>query len=129
MYYELGRYPLIVQRQCKIVKYWSTLLQKSTNNCILRGVNSSMAETMKSNGQNVLWLSKIKCLLESTGFAEVWLFPQSINFKLFLSIFKQRLVDNFLVNLREALNMSSSMTMYRELKPHFDKSCLSNSFA
>ena len=44
MYNELGRYPLIVQRQCKIVKFRSTLLQKSTNNCILRGVYSSLAK-------------------------------------------------------------------------------------
>ena len=29
VYYELGRYPLIVERQCRIVKYWSTLLQNS----------------------------------------------------------------------------------------------------
>ena len=121
VYNEIGRYPLIIERQCRIVKYWSTLLQKSANNCILRGVYSSMEETMKSDGQNVLWLSKLKCLLENTGFAEVWLFPQSVNFKLFLPLLKQRLIDNFLVNLREGLNMSSSMTMYRELKPHFGR--------
>ena len=70
----------------------------------------------------MLWSFKIKCLLQSTGFAEVWLFPNSVNFKLFLPLFKQRLIDNFLVNLREGLNMSSSMTIYRELKTKFDRS-------
>ena len=81
-----------------------------------------MEETIKSDGQNVLWIYKLKCLLESTDFAEVWLFPHSVNFKLFLPLLKQRLIDNFLVNLLEGLYKSSSMTMYIELKPVFDRS-------
>ena len=123
VYYE----PSHLDLQC-LLKYWSTLLQKSTNNCILRGVYSSMEETMKRDGQNVLWISKLKCLLESTGFAEVWLFPNSVNFKLFLPLFKQRLIDTFLVNLCEGLNLSSSMTMYRELKPNFERSTYLTNF-
>ena len=38
-----------------------------------------------------------------------------------LPLFKQGLI-NFLVNLRDGLNMFSSMTLYRELIPHFDRS-------
>ena len=122
VYYELGRYPLIVERQCRIVKYWSTLLHKSKNNCILKSVYSSMEETMEGDSQNMLWISKLKCLLESIGFAEVWLYPRSVDFKLFLPKFKQRLIDNFIVNARDGLNKSSSMCMYRELKSDFDRS-------
>ena len=118
VYYELGRCPLIVEMQCRIVKYWSTLLQKSKNNCILKSVYSSMEETMEGDSQNMLWISKLKCLLESIGFAEVWLYPRSVDFKLFLPKLKQRLI----VNAREGLNKSSSMCMYRELKSDFDRS-------
>ena len=81
-----------------------------------------MEETMEGDSQNMLWISKLKCLLESIGFAEVWLYPRSVDFKLFLPKFKQRLIDNFIVNARDGLNKSSSMCMYRELKSDFDRS-------
>ena len=87
VYNELGRYPLVIEIQYRIVKYWSTLLQKSNNNCIPCGVYSSMEETMKRDGHNVLWISNLKCLLES--FCRSVAFPQLVNFKLFLPLFKQ----------------------------------------
>ena len=58
-----------------------------------------MDENVESDVQNVLWLSKLKCLSERNGFAEVWLFPQSIVSKLSIPLFERRLVDNFLVEL------------------------------
>ena len=122
---ELGRYPLIIKRHVRIVKYWFSLLQKSKNNCILNAVYASMEANMENDTQNVLWLSKLKCLFERNGFAEVWYYPHSVNSKLFLSLFKRRLIDNFLVVevvLREGLNVSSSMTMYKELTYDFDMS-------
>ena len=77
---------------------------------------------MEGDSQNMLWISKLKCLLESIGFAEVWLYPWSVDLKLFLPKLKQRLIDNFIDNAREGLNKSSSMCMYRELKSDFDRS-------
>ena len=73
-------------------------------------------------GRLILWISKLQCPLESTGFAEVWFNPRSVDFMLFFPKLKQRLIDNFIVNARECLNKSSSMSMYRELKSDFDRS-------
>ena len=39
---ELGRLPLYVERQCKMVKYWTKLL--NTENCILKGCYDDMFE-------------------------------------------------------------------------------------
>ena len=39
VYCELGRLPLYVERQCKMVKYWTKLL--NTKNCILKGCYDS----------------------------------------------------------------------------------------
>ena len=81
-----------------------------------------MEADMQDDTQNVLRLSKLKCLLERNGFAEVWYFPHSVYPKLFIPLLKERLIDNFLVQLREGLNMSSSMILYRELKDDFSMS-------
>ena len=42
VYCELGRLPLYVERQCKMVKYWTKLL--NTENCILKGCYDDMFE-------------------------------------------------------------------------------------
>jgi hypothetical protein len=35
VYCELGRLPLYVERQCKMAKYWTKVM--NTENCILKG--------------------------------------------------------------------------------------------
>ena len=54
-----------------------------------------MEADMQGDAQNVLRLSKLKCLLERNGFAEVWYFPHSVDPKLFIPLLKRRLIDNF----------------------------------
>ena len=123
VYNELGRYPLIIERHVRIVKYWFSLLHKSRKNCILNAVYVSMETDMQGDDQNILWrLSKLKNLLERNGFAEVWYYPHSVDPKLFIPLLRRRLIDNFLVKLREGLNTYSSMTLYRELKDDFSLS-------
>ena len=43
----------------------------------------------------------------------------SVDQKIFIPLFRRRLIDNFLVELRVGLNTYSSMTLYRELKDDF----------
>ena len=61
-------------------------------------------------------------MLEQNGFAEVWLFPDSVNIKLFIPVLKARLVDTFLVEMRNGLNACTSMVLYRELCQTFELS-------
>ena len=60
VYNELGRYPLIIERHIRILKYWFRLLEKSKSNCILRSVYMSMETSIQNDIHNVLWLSKLK---------------------------------------------------------------------
>ena len=80
----------------------------------------SMETSIQNDIHNLLWFSKLKYLLERHGFAEVWYYPQTADIKLFIPVFKRRLIDNCLVELREGLNKSSSMTFYKELKHDFE---------
>ena len=47
VYNELGRYPLIIERHVRIVKYWFSLLHKSRKNCVLNAVYVSMEQICK----------------------------------------------------------------------------------
>ena len=59
VYSELGRYPLIIERQTRMVKYWFSLLQKINVNCILVAVYNSMKENILLNAESNFWLVKI----------------------------------------------------------------------
>ena len=50
------------------------------------------------------------------------MFPDSVNVKLFIPVLKARLVDTFLVEMRNGLNVCTSMVLYRELCQTFDLS-------
>ena len=55
------------------------------------------------------WLIKLKILLVQNGFAEVSMYPDSADVKSFIPFLKTRLVDNYLVVLRNGLNVCTSM--------------------
>ena len=62
VYCELGRLPLYVERQCRMVKYWTNLL--NTEKCILKGCYDDMFEyscSKPNDKQN--WCCKIKEIL------------------------------------------------------------------
>ena len=81
VYNELGRYPLVIERYIRIVKYWFSLLHKCRRNCILNAVYMSMETDMQGDDRNILWLTKLKNLLERNGFADVWRYPFSVDQK------------------------------------------------
>ena len=46
---------------------------------------------------SLFWLTKLKQLLEQNGFADVWMYPVSVNVKAFIPVLKTRSIDTFLV--------------------------------
>ena len=120
LYKELGRYPLSIVRQVRIVKYWFKLISDSNSNCILKSVYQCMVSQTENNNNQLLWSTKVKQLLQRNGFGEVWLFPDSVNVRVFLNILKTRLIDNYLIELREGLRASSSLTVFKELNETFE---------
>jgi AraC-like DNA-binding protein len=72
VYCELGRLPLNVERHCRMVKYWTKLL--NTENCILKGCYDDIFEyscSKPNDKQN--YCCKIKEILFKYGFNYVWL--------------------------------------------------------
>lgn len=53
LYCELGRYPLIIERKIRIVKYWFKLLQKSEDNCIINAVYKCMYQDIEADTKKI----------------------------------------------------------------------------
>lgn len=120
LYSALGRYPLQIERRVKIVKYWFNLLRKSDQNGIINSVYNEMKSRIPADIRNIYCLTKLKLLFESHGFAEVWMYPDSVNVNAFISVLKTKLIDTFLVKIRNGLHLSTSMVLYKELCPDFE---------
>lgn len=120
LYMELGRYPLIIGRQLRIIKYWFKIANNTNSNCILKSVYRQMLYSTENEQNNNVWTSKVKNLLQRNGFAEVWQYPNSVDVKLFLPILKQRLIDSFITQSREGIRNSSSLSLYKELTITFE---------
>ena len=115
LYTELGRHPLYIERQMRIIKYWLKLATDRNSNCILKSVYNDMKTRTENSRNNLLWTSKVKSLLERHGFAEVWQYPESVNMKPFLAVLKMRLIDAFLTEARAGIRNSSSLPLFKEL--------------
>ena len=122
LYGELGRFPLYIGRQIRIIKYWLNLYQTKHENCILRTLNAKLRHETEINSASSNWASKIKELLERSGFYDVWLYPESVNINVFLKILECRLRDNYINQWNQGLNLSESLTLYKELKQSFEMS-------
>ena len=79
LYTELGRHPLYIERQMRIIKYLLKLATDRNSNCILKSVYNDMKTRTENSRNNLRWTSKVKSLLERNSFAEVWQYPESVN--------------------------------------------------
>ena len=59
------------------------------------------------------WAKSVKTMLENLGFSHVWLLQGVGNINAFMSIFKQRITDNFVQNWSEQLENSTRATTYK----------------
>lgn len=74
---------------------------------------------MECNHRNCNWRCQVKKLLLSSGFGDVWLNQRVNNEKVFLHIFKQRLIDNFIQLRNEFFEGSSKCYLYKFLIDSF----------
>ena len=119
---EVGRFPLIINRHIRIVKYWLKLFQEKSGNCILATLLNHQFDVIRINPTVKYWTNRVKTLLENTGFNEIWLFPESIIPEKFFPLFATRLKDIYISNWRTGMSQSSSMQLYANLKTIYERS-------
>lgn len=122
LYGELGRYPLFIGRQVRIVKYWLKLNSIKNRNCILWNILGMLRRETESNINIINWTTNVKNLLQKSGFPDVWLYPTSVEVNKFINILKIRLLDLYISEWREGMSLRTSLIIYREMKQTFEMS-------
>ena len=91
LYAEVGSFPLYICRYQCINKYFLNLFTKKVNNCILKTVIDNQIQRVNNNMDLSLCFCKFRYLLHLSGFADVWLFTESVNVNKFIPVLKRRL--------------------------------------
>ena len=102
------------------------LHQTKKENCILYSVLIDQRKTIESRINVINWSSKVRNLLQNAGFGDVWLFPDSVKFKLFIPVLRTRLRDMYRKQWREGMELCSSLYLFREFKIVFERSAYLN---
>ena len=122
IYAEVGQFPLYLDRYVRIVKYFLKLYTVKQGYCILKQIVLSQRLEIERKHNTNNWSSKVRDILNQTGFNDVWFFPESVNSNQFIPLFKNRLRDQYITNWNISVTSSSSMMLYKELKPIFERS-------
>ena len=120
IYGELGRYPLYIVRYTRIVQYFLRLFSITNNNSILRCMLLTLRNDTEVNDNSSIWTSEIKKLLQTSGFLNVWMYPESVNVNMFIKLFRIRLIDIYIGSWNNGIESRSSLCLYKEIKPHFE---------
>ena len=111
VYGELGRVTLQVNIFQSIIKYCLKIVE-CENTKYLKFAYEFMLSDLERKPNTINWASKVKDLLSSLGFYEVWLAQGVGNKNAFLSEVKLRLRDNFVQNWNSRLSESSRARFY-----------------
>ena len=123
VYHESGRYPLFIQTSTKCIRYWLKLINMEETRIPKKAYR--MLYALHSNGKNN-WVSSVCSTLYKYGFGYVWENQGVQNVTLFISAFKQRLVDchfqdlDSLVMSNERYQFYSSFRQLRGIPDYFN---------
>lgn len=115
VYGELGRRPLVCKRYLRVIKYWLKIVMYGSKP-LIQETYKMLYREVEANNTISNWVSRVKNLLTTMGFGDVWLHQGVANTELFLKIFEQRVNDIALQNWRRSVNNSNESLLYRELK-------------
>jgi hypothetical protein len=90
VYGETGRFPIYVVSAVNCIRYWLKLLQMNSNRLPRKAYN--MLYDLDAKGKNN-WVTQVRLCLFQYGFGYVWLSQNIGNIKMFISLFRQRLID------------------------------------
>ena len=115
VYGLLGRYPMQINRNCNIIKYWLKIVTGVKSSCLL--VNCLYASSLLKTGTPCVynWAYKVKQLLCSTGFGDIWFDQGSADPFGFMHCFKERLIDMFNQGWNARLYESPRARFYRDV--------------
>ena len=114
VYGEFGRKSFRTIHMFKIIKYWLRILNMSQDKYVYI-VYNLLKNDMEIYPNNNNWCTLLKNLLCSLGMVDAWIYQGVGNDKMFLSLVKQRLNDQFVQNWNARLNNSDKARFYKNI--------------
>jgi hypothetical protein len=118
VYGDLKRHPLYINSFCNSVRYWLRLLKMEKSRLTHNAYHMLLA--LDNLGKDC-WVSNIRNILCESGFGFVWLQQGVGNDKMFLRLFKERLIDMFIQEWSGTIRDSDRYYSYRSFKTLFEK--------
>ena len=113
VYGILGRVPMVIKRQCQIVKYWTKIILGKKSAYVNALYMSSLDSIGEGNANN--WTYNLRKLLCSNGFGDIWRSQSVFDPEGFCNAFKTRLYDVFKQEWSGRLCDSSRAIFYRSV--------------
>lgn len=117
VYGELGRYPIEIEINVKMVCFWNKLIssQDKLSYCLYQ----LMFNMHKNNSYTFPWLESIRDVFNKTGLGYIWNSQDVVPNDWLKSIVKQSLCDQFVQSWSSSLQNSSKGQFYRMFKRDF----------
>ena len=113
IYYELGRYPMLVARKIRMFKYWIKVM--NSDNCILRKCYEYLFDMcLKNPNDRNNWVCCLRNELFNLGLNDMW-YNQSLLCPEHLLLLKKRLYDMTKQDFDSKLNDSPKCILYKYL--------------
>jgi hypothetical protein len=113
IYAETGRYPLYINTYVKSIRYWFTILSMSEERLPAKAYKMLLNIHHKNK---ITWASSVCNILYSYGFGYVWENQGAGDRRLFLKIFKQRLIDCHLQGWESDMRHKTRYEFYYSFK-------------
>ena len=120
LYGELGRFPLIIVRKLRMLKYWQNILNMN-NHMLTKQVYILLKNDADLNISYIKesnWASQIKKMLDTLGFSDIWIHQFEIDIP--FDLIKQRLTDTYKQSWYSDINNSNRLLSYCRFKHNFD---------
>ena len=114
LYSELGRKPLIIFRQLRMIKYWLKL--RKSNDPLLKSMHTMLTNDM-NNGNTyggLNWTFQVKKILDGLGLTNLWLLHSDTDIS--YEVIKNRIFDQYDQTLTMEINNSNRLRLYSKYK-------------
>jgi hypothetical protein len=115
VYGELGRFPLIILRNIRIIQYWLKIVLGQKSHYVNICYNDALLNI--DVGRQTTWVKSVRSLLMKYGFGEVWYNQGVGNFNSFMKIFRERCFDHFKQDWHSEITEHSRSRFYLHIKP------------
>ncbi|MFO7744505.1 MAG: reverse transcriptase family protein, partial [Psychroflexus sp.] len=109
---DLGIYSLKIRRKIQMIKFWLKILNLPKERLISAAYKDLLTQKSKTT-----WTAQIRKILQETGFSNAWNGGQGpLDQENFIKEFQARLHDQEIQLWWTALDKSTSLTLYRDIK-------------